>query len=279
VSNLTSDEYAEEIRLQIDDSLTHDINYYGPTFDVKPEAGTAHMNILAPDGAAVSMTSSLNLYFGSKCRGRRTGIIFNNDMDDFSTPGTRNYFGVPASPSNYIVPGKRPMSSMSPTIVLDENGSTVLVSGGAGGTIITTATAFVAMNSLWFDSNLGNATDTARVHQQLIPNEVNAELWLEQEILDGLRSKNHSVISSSNFAVVGSIRNRCSSVTARDASCIEAVSDGRKGGSPDGYADKSETSTTATTSIKPVNAVNSARCIGVSWLICAAGLLIRVHSI
>jgi len=64
VANLTSDEYGKEIRQQIDDNVTHDFSYYGPTFDVKPNAGTAHMNILASDGAAVSLTASLNLKSG-----------------------------------------------------------------------------------------------------------------------------------------------------------------------------------------------------------------------
>lgn len=59
--NLTSDEYAEEIRRQIDDSVTHDIDYYGPTFDIKPDSGTAHMNILAPDGSALAMSGTINL--------------------------------------------------------------------------------------------------------------------------------------------------------------------------------------------------------------------------
>jgi len=63
VANLTSDEYGEEIRRQIDDSVTHDFSYYGPTFDVKQNAGTAHMNILASDGAAVSLTTSLNTLY------------------------------------------------------------------------------------------------------------------------------------------------------------------------------------------------------------------------
>lgn len=63
MANLTSDRYAEEIRLQIDDIVTHDIDYYGPTFDIKPDYGTSHMNILGPDGAAVSLTSTINLVF------------------------------------------------------------------------------------------------------------------------------------------------------------------------------------------------------------------------
>ena len=87
--------------------------------------------------------------FGSKVRGSRTGIIFNDEMDDFSTPGTVNSFGVPASPSNYIQPGKMPMSSMAPTLVFDSNGKMVLMSGASGGTMITTSTAFVRPCSLF----------------------------------------------------------------------------------------------------------------------------------
>jgi len=82
--------------------------------------------------------------FGACVRGRRTGIIFNNEMDDASTPGSVNGFGVVSSPSNYIEPGKMPMSSMSPSLVFDSSQRVVYVSGAAGGTRITTEAAFVS---------------------------------------------------------------------------------------------------------------------------------------
>ena len=77
-------------------------------------------------------------------KGNRTGILFNNQMADFSIPGTTSVFGLPASPSNFIKPGKMPMSSMAPSIFLSENGTPVFVSGGSGGTQITSQIAAVS---------------------------------------------------------------------------------------------------------------------------------------
>lgn len=97
-------------------------------------------------------------------------------MDDFSTPNTTNYFGVPASPANFIEPGKRPVSSMSPLILLENGNRRVQqVLGASGGTKITTSVAQVAMLNLWFNENIKQAIDAPRLHSQLLPQEVLAE--------------------------------------------------------------------------------------------------------
>lgn len=108
--------------------------------------------------------------------GTKTGIIYNNEMDDFSTPNTTNSFGVPASPANFIEPGKRPMSSMAPLIVLDKNTQRIRqVLGASGGTRITTSIAQVSMLNLLFNRDIKAAIDSPRLHSQLLPDEVIAE--------------------------------------------------------------------------------------------------------
>ncbi|XP_065092605.1 glutathione hydrolase 1 proenzyme-like isoform X2 [Ochlerotatus camptorhynchus] len=140
VRNLTSPEYGELIRQTIDDSSTkHNPQDYGGQFFMKDSHGTAHISLLGPNGDAVSVTSSINFYFGAALTGHRTGIIVNSGMDDFSSPGLKNYFGLPGSKRNYIRPKKRALSSMSPTIIVGNDGNVKLIVGAAGGTKITTA--------------------------------------------------------------------------------------------------------------------------------------------
>lgn len=139
-----SQKFADETRNQIDDSRTvNNYTHYGASYAIVEDHGTAHINVLAPNGDAVAVTSTINNVFGSKLRSLSTGIILNDEMDDFSTPGKVNSYGVPASKANFIAPGKRPLSSMCPIIILDEKKDVRLLIGGAGGIKITTSVAFV----------------------------------------------------------------------------------------------------------------------------------------
>ena len=123
--------------------------------------------------------TSLNSY-GSKVLGPKTGIFYNNQMDNLSTPNTSNQFGVPASPANYIAPGKRPVSSMSPLIIWDNAKEHVrLVLGGSGGPRITTSVAQVALRNWLFNQDIKTAIDSSRLHSQLLPQEVVVEQGLD----------------------------------------------------------------------------------------------------
>ncbi|XP_052215059.1 glutathione hydrolase 1 proenzyme-like isoform X2 [Dreissena polymorpha] len=181
VKNMTDPSFGYARRQQINDSRTFGSDYYNPIFDSPwNDYGTAHLSVLGPDGDAVSITSTVNLQFGSKVIGNRTGIIFNNEMDDFSTPGTVNYFGVPASKANFIAPWKRPLSSMCPSIVVDGDGNVRLVIGASGGTRITTTTALATIEALQWNWSIKEAIDYPRIHHQLFPQELSVQRGFPQ---------------------------------------------------------------------------------------------------
>ena len=144
VEKLSTEEAAYDTFLKINDSATsNDPKHYGGDFEINKEDGTSHTSVLAPNGDAVAVTSTINLYFGSKIMSPSTGIIFNDQMDDFSSPNITNEFGLPPSPHNFIVAGKRPQSSICPSILVDAKGIPRIVAGATGGTKITSAAAFV----------------------------------------------------------------------------------------------------------------------------------------
>lgn len=191
LQNMTSLSWGSGKRAKITRN-THDTAYYEPTYNFTiPDAGTTHISVLGPEGDAVSITSTINIYFGSKIVGNRTGIVFNDEMDDFSTPNTKNYFGVPASPANFIKPFKRPLSSMSPTIVIDNDGDVKLVTGATGGTRIITSTVLNIVEILMLNFGLKESIEFPRMHHQLLPPELRIEKSMPQVILDGLRERGH----------------------------------------------------------------------------------------
>ena len=122
---------------------------------------------------AVSLTSTVNLLFGSQLMVPETGIIMNNEMNDFSIPNSTNAFGFIPSPANFIKPGKRPLSSISPLIVeYAKNGSLHVVVGAAGGSRIITATVQGIWNIIDRQMNSEQAIREPRFHEQLVPNQV-----------------------------------------------------------------------------------------------------------
>ena len=114
-------------------------------------------------GDAVSVTSTVNLLYGSKFMSPSTGILLNNQMDDFSYPGLTNAFGYPPSETNMVAPRKRPLSSMSPTIVVVSDNRVVAIVGASGGSKIITAVAQVVYRLLYMNQSVKDAVDARRL--------------------------------------------------------------------------------------------------------------------
>ncbi|CAF1606516.1 unnamed protein product [Adineta ricciae] len=226
-----SPEYAEEIREKIREDKTQPLEYYEPMFEPQTDHGTSHCSIIDAAGNAVAATSTVNTDFGAFVYGRHTGIIYNNQMDDFSQPGLANYYGYAPSPANFITPFKRPMSSMSPLIVTDSSGEVILILGGSGGSRIISSVAQVAIYNLWLGKSIRDAVDMPRLHQQLIPMELELEKRFPVNVVHGLLAKGHTMSGFRGGCVV-------QAVERRHANELWAVSDARKGGAPDGLGYK-----------------------------------------
>ncbi|ROL49084.1 Glutathione hydrolase 1 proenzyme [Anabarilius grahami] len=223
IQNMTSDYFADNIRSKITDDTTHPDTYYDPEYFVPDDHGTAHLSVIAEDGSAVAATSTINLYFGSKVMSRSTGIIFNDEMDDFSSPYITNGFGVPPSPNNFIQPVSKVHNKSQYKYRCEKQ-----LSGFKPFKAFKHMRIKVILNSLFFNYDLKKAVTEPRVHNQLNPNMTVVEQDFEQSVLDGLAQKNHvTELLRTPGAVVQAI------VRQGDKLCAE--SDPRKGGYPAGY--------------------------------------------
>jgi gamma-glutamyltranspeptidase/glutathione hydrolase len=138
---------------------------------VPPHEGTntTHYSIIDKDGNAVSVTYTLNDWFGAKVTAAGTGVLLNDEMDDFTVKaGVPNLYGLVQGQANSIAPGKTPLSSMSPTI-LSQGGKTVMVLGTPGGSRIITAVLHTILNVVDYDMDIQEAVDAPRFHQQWLP--------------------------------------------------------------------------------------------------------------
>ena len=175
LDRLLSKDYASQIRAAIDPGKA------GVSRDIKPGVpphegtNTTHYSIVDKWGNAVSVTYTLNDWFGAKVMAGKTGVLLNDEMDDFTAKiGVPNLYGLVQGEANAIAPGKRPLSSMSPTIVT-KDGKPVMVVGTPGGSRIITAVLHTIINVIDYDMDIQEAVDAPRFHQQWLPEQTNFE--------------------------------------------------------------------------------------------------------
>ncbi|KAL3535671.1 hypothetical protein ACH5RR_004132 [Cinchona calisaya] len=185
ISNTTSDmlspEFAKRIQQRIFDNTTFPPEYYLHRWSQLRDHGTSHFCIVDADRNAVSMTTTVNYPFGAGVQSPSTGIVLNNEMGDFSVPTELSSDELPPAPANFIRPNKRPLSSMTPIIVLKDN-QLVGVIGGSGGMYIIPAVVQVFINHFILGMEPLAAVQSPRVYHKLIPNVVLYENWT---VLDG----------------------------------------------------------------------------------------------
>ena len=193
VNVLITKEYASKQRATID--LVR-ATPAGDVVAVSPREGsnTTHYSVVDSSGNAVSNTYTLNFPYGVGLVAEGTGVLLNNELDDFTAaPGASNAFGLIGFEANLPGPGKRPLSSMSPTIVL-KDGKPVLVTGTPGGSRIISAVLQIVVDVLDYKMDVAAAVAAPRVHHQWMPDVVRAEHGFPDEVLAGLRAKGHEVV-------------------------------------------------------------------------------------
>ncbi|WP_423207332.1 gamma-glutamyltransferase [Paracoccus yeei] len=194
VAALTSKDYAAELRGKISAEYATPSAMIGPG-DLAPYESdqTTHFSVVDKAGNAVSNTYTINLNYGSGLVAEGTGVLMNNEMDDFSAkPGVPNAFGLVGGDANAVQPGKRPLSSMTPTIVL-KDGETWLVTGSPGGARIITTVLQVILNTIDHGMNVAEASTAPRVHHQWLPDELRIEEGISRDTLRLLAAKGHTI--------------------------------------------------------------------------------------
>jgi gamma-glutamyltranspeptidase/glutathione hydrolase len=164
-----------------------------PRADLVVDAGTAHVSVVDDAGDAVAMTTTINTAFGSGIMVPGTGIILNNEMDDFALPGQKNVYGLTGTAVNAIAPGKRPQSSMSPTIVLDGDRPELVV-GASGGPLIISSVVQTIVGVVAEARDLRTAVDAPRIHDQGTPPTLAVEAGVPADVRAALTKIGHKVV-------------------------------------------------------------------------------------
>ena len=226
VERLLSKDYATRLRTQIGEHAT-------PTPRFEPTAAggssTTHYSVVDAEGNAVSCTTTLNESYGSAVTVTGAGFLLNDEMDDFATaPGQPNMYGLVQGEANAIAPGKRMLSAMTPSIVLDTTGQLYLVTGTPGGPRIITMVYHTISNVIDHRMPLPEAVAAPRMHHQALPDSLRVEDGgFTRPSLDSLRSRGHAISEGGRWGDVEAI--------IRTANGWQGVSDPRRGGGGAGY--------------------------------------------
>ena len=205
VAGLISKKYAASLRAGIGEKAT-------PAAEIRPGKpadyegrNTTHFSVIDRDGNAVSNTYTLNFSYGLGLVADGTGVLLNNELDDFTAkPGASNAYGLVGFAANLPGPGKRPLSSMAPTIVL-KDGKPVLVTGSPGGSRIISTVLQVIVNAIDFHMPIAEAVSAPRLHHQWQPDEVLVEPGFNPDWLDALAARGHKIVSTDPHTSANSI--------------------------------------------------------------------------
>ena len=221
---LVSKSYAKELAARITSNHATTVDSHGNPGDRKH---TTHFSVADGEGNWVACTTTVNTSFGCKVVVPGTGIVLNNQMDDFAIqPGVANYFGLVGAEANAVAPRKRPLSSMSPTIVL-KDGKPILAVGAAGGPTIISQTLLVILYTLDFGMPIEEAMAATRFHHQWMPDELRIEKKVGTNVIAGLEKLGHKVLPVSSLGAAQAV--------AADGKTLRAVCDPRGEGKADAF--------------------------------------------
>lgn len=226
IDALLDETYLDELASRIVLGETQETYSYGSVVPPPDDDGTSHLCVVDKDGMMVSATETINTSFGSLVYLPILGFMLNNEMDDFSSPSGANVYGLRQSDKNLPEPGKRPLSSMSPTIV-ECDGVPVLAVGASGGPRIISSVVQVLLDILWFGDEPVEALKRGRVHHQWLPDKVFVEEMNRDSIVE-LHLANSGYLLSPR-TTIGVVQ-----IIQVEEGLMKPASDPRKGGKPAG---------------------------------------------
>ena len=231
LERMTSKAYAGERGADISERAT-------PSTEVGPGLGpsaegenTTHISVVDANGNAVAVTTTLNSFFGSKVMVTGAGFVLNNEMDDFTAkPGTPNQYGLVQGANNAVGPGKRMLSAMTPTVVLNPAGELFFVTGTPGGATIITTVFQTIVNVVDYGMNVVQAVNAPRIHHQHLPDQIRYEPGgLPPEVVSDLEARGHTLVER------GDISGDVEAIMVMPDGTLEAAADPRRGGAAVGW--------------------------------------------